>query len=570
MRSALGLLALCLPSTIAQQYVNSFFVLSASGNPLSARLDPIVAPDTTPSNHVHEIFGGDTFSANWDYENAQSSTCNNIGPKVDHSNYWFPALYFHGADDSYTKVPPGLAIYYKFDTRDNGPRTMFPDGFKMIAGNAMLRHNNTATSVTTRSIRWYCHGPDKISVGAFPEGVTDCPGVFGFSAEIWFPFCWDGINEFDASDPLKHVVYGESNSQEGGKCPESHPKAFPQLFMEFHHDIKDVANKPGAAEPWVLAQGDATGYGMHADFVGIDSGVWDGNHADFVQINGWENGPKSLKDAIAVDPSDPTKTKCFIGNTGADKCFEMHTDAERSACKIGTPIDEEVDGPIPALPGCNPIQPGPEDATIQTNCAGDTPSTTQNEPKDTTDTTDDTPPNGTPSTTPSQNAVPEADQKNAVPIPESNTQSPEEPEAPSTDSSSNSGLGGGKPASIKVSNGEEWVYQGCYSDLDPDRTVRALETWGRGKTSTDCAKHCLGAGFKIAGTEYGTQCFCGNEMKQSKKLEESKCNTACDDDENETCGGSSSLSVYAKEGASLGLRRRSHLRRHAVHHVRSF
>ncbi|KAL9103550.1 MAG: hypothetical protein Q9163_001428 [Psora crenata] len=352
---ALGVLTLCLPRLVTSQWnpYGSYFVLHAQGKPLvSTRLDPIMAPDMTPSSHVHEIYGANKFQASWDFDTAQSSTCTNMGPKVDHSNYWFPALYFHGANGSYNKVPPNLAIYYHFDTRDNGPRTMFPNGFKMISGNPRLRHNDSETEYNTRSIRWKCHGPDKESVGAFPEGVTACPGAHGFSGEIWFPFCWDGINDFDRTDPFKHVVFGV-NGQQGGKCPESHPKALPQLFMEFHHDISAFTDKPGAADPWVLAQGDPTGYGLHADF-----------------INGWEDGPRSLKDAIAVDPSDPTKTKCYTGlsKEGLSACFDIYSPDEMYNCRVAATVQEDVDGPMQALPGCNPIQSGPDDATTQTDC----------------------------------------------------------------------------------------------------------------------------------------------------------------------------------------------------------
>ncbi|KAL9125807.1 MAG: hypothetical protein Q9217_005049 [Psora testacea] len=559
MELALGVLALCLPFGFVSAYdpSGSFFVLSASQDPiLSDLLDPIMAPGTSPSNHVHEIYGGDKFSANWDFQTTQTSTCNNIGPKLDHSNYWFPALYFHGADGSYTKVPPHLSIYYHFPTADNGPRTMFPDGFRMISGNAMLRHDNTATEFSTKSIRWYCHGPEKVSVGAFPEGVTACPGVFGFSGEIWFPFCWDGVNDFDPKNPRKHVVFS-GTSQQGGKCPDTHPKALPQLFMEFHHDIEAFANKPGAADPWVLAQGDPTGYGMHADF-----------------INGWENTNGSLADAIAVNPSDPTKTKCYTGNAGADKCFELLSGDVTSKCKIAPTTEEDLVGPMKALPGCNPIQPGPQDATIQTNCADYKPGTTVSGNTNTGDSKNDTSPISTSSTPASKSTPSTSGQGSSPPIQEkiaikppttSDTQSP--PEKPIVSSTSPSG---GKPASIKTNSGEIWGYQGCYSDLDPDRSVRALGTWGIGKTNADCANHCVGAGFKIAGTEDGSQCFCGNSMKQSKKLDDGKCNTNCQGGESEACGGASALSVYAKQGTSLGLKRRSHNHRHVAHHKEFF
>ena len=79
-------------------------------------------------------------------------------------------MYFHGADDTFTKVVPKFKVYYHFETSENGPRTMFPKGFKLIAGNAMLRHDDASAS--TRSIKWFCHGPDKVNMGTFPEGGT--------------------------------------------------------------------------------------------------------------------------------------------------------------------------------------------------------------------------------------------------------------------------------------------------------------------------------------------------------------------------------------------------------------
>ena len=258
----------------------SFFVL-AGGSPLvSERVDPILAPGVVGSNHVHEIFGANRFKPDWDYDYAQTSTCNNMGPKIDHSNYWYPALYFKDGNN-YIKTKTDLEIYYHFDTADNGPRKPFPDGFKMISGNAMLRHNDSLTDFSTRSIRWICHGATDASgpvdstgalyegPGGFPTGFDGCPGVDGFSGEIWFPFCHNG-DELDPKNPTAHMSFGthtDTSNQQGGKCPESHPTPLPQLFMEFHHDISDMPKWDPSTNPWVLAPGDPTGYAMHADFV---------------------------------------------------------------------------------------------------------------------------------------------------------------------------------------------------------------------------------------------------------------------------------------------------------------
>ena len=494
-----------------------------------------MAPGQTPSNHVHEIFGGDGFKADWDFDTAKNGKCNNMGPAKDHSNYWYPALYFHGADGSFTKVPTQFIVYYHFDTSDSGPRTMFPPGLKIVAGNAMLRHDDSATNKATKSIQWWCHGAnEKKKFAGFPDGVTSCDGYNGFASEIWFPFCWDGVNEFDPKDPEAHVTYGDGDRPQGGKCPSSHPTPLPQLFAEFNHDVKQFVGKPGAKDPWVLAQGDPTGAGFHADF-----------------INGWEDGPGSLSEAIKVDPSDPKKTKCNVGLTGKGpaECFDMLPDDTKGNCKVQVVLDEDVTSPGNSLPGCNPIQgPSQQDATIQTNCAGYT-APTGGASSNTTTSDDD-------------NSA--SSSVSSAPVLPSVTSTPPTAEK-------DTGTATSKPSSVAVANKQGYSYQGCYSDLIPSRSIRTLSTWGRGDSTTACITHCAAADFDFAGTEYGGQCFCGHEIEkiQAKKVDEGQCKTPCEGDTKEICGGTGAISIFQKAGKekkSRGFRR--HLGRH-LERVRS-
>ena len=137
----------------------------------------------------------------------------------------------------------------------------------------MLRHNDSTTNVNTASIKWNCHGPDNvITEGGFGTGFTTCPSYPGYSAEIWFPFCWDGSMDFEPANPAAHIVFGQGGdgtpTQQGGDCPASHPTALPQIFAEFHHDMSGFTW--GADEqPFTLAQGDPLGFGMHMDFVSL-------------------------------------------------------------------------------------------------------------------------------------------------------------------------------------------------------------------------------------------------------------------------------------------------------------
>ena len=68
-----------------------------------------------------------------------------------------------------------------------------------------------------------------------------------------------------------------------------------------------------------------------------------------------------------MDASDPKKTKCFQGEVppGAGACFELHDDATKTGCTVQQSEQEDVVGPFPSLPGCNPEQAGPQDATVR-------------------------------------------------------------------------------------------------------------------------------------------------------------------------------------------------------------
>lgn len=67
-------------------------------------------------------------------------------------------------------------------------------------------------------------------------------------------------------------------------------------------------------------------------------------------------------------------------------------------------------------------------------------------------------------------------------------------------------------------------------------------------TSTGCASHCASKGFAIAGTENGGQCFCGNELIDSRPASAGVCNIRCKGDAGQTCGGKAALSVYTDGG----------------------
>ncbi|KAK9413595.1 hypothetical protein SUNI508_11804 [Seiridium unicorne] len=88
-----------------------------------------------------------------------------------------------------------------------------------------------------------------------------------------------------------------------------------------------------------------------------------------------------------------------------------------------------------------------------------------------------------------------------------------------------------------------WQKVGCYSD---STTARALNTSYNiaGVTNDKCKATCQANGFKYSGTEYGTQCFCGNAIQNSATAVGAGCNIACSGDSTSYCGGSNAISLF--------------------------
>ena len=98
---------------------------------------------------------------------------------------------------------------------------------------------------------------------------------------------------------------------------------------------------PGQGQqPFVLSQGDPWGYGLHADFV-----------------SGWDTGVLSnlISTCNAGDHGD-----------GLDSCpdVEAYSGSPTSCTVASANPSEVVKGTLDALPGCNPLQYGPEEAKV--------------------------------------------------------------------------------------------------------------------------------------------------------------------------------------------------------------
>jgi len=107
----------------------------------------------------------------------------------------------------------------------------------------------------------------------------------------------------------------------------------------------------GNSQPFVFSNGDPTGYGFHGDFVSRLCLPSMQHLLTGFQVNGWDIG--TLQSAV---------DNCKAASGLIEDCsfFDFFTDAECQRCSIPSSIDEDITGPMPVLPGCNPVQPGPD------------------------------------------------------------------------------------------------------------------------------------------------------------------------------------------------------------------
>lgn len=248
-------------------YYFSFF--NRGGDAMSyQRLDPALFPGRE-STHLHSFDGGIALSASTNYAQTQTSSCSTARVKTDKSLYWRPSLFWNGNGTGFHRVAEKYSkIYYK--SGDNGKWanvTGFPEDFNMIAGDPLKRSDGDNPA----GIRWACHQPDgsssPIFSNGFPKGFSSCDN--GLAVEITFPSCWNG-EKLDPKNANAHMAFPNENSGVGiENCPSTHRAArFPTIFIEFWYDVSAFNGQFDSNDtPWVLSNGDPTGFGFHADFV---------------------------------------------------------------------------------------------------------------------------------------------------------------------------------------------------------------------------------------------------------------------------------------------------------------
>ncbi|TAQ84784.1 hypothetical protein B7494_g6893 [Chlorociboria aeruginascens] len=307
------------------------------------RLDPLVQPGMIPSNHVHQIVGGNTFNATMNPANdiGNTGSCTTCVFSEDFSNYWTAVLYFKARNGTYKRVPQegnadlegetgGMTIYYtqdSFSSNGNQHITAFPKGFRMTVGSPTI--TNRSVAVQQPGLRYTCL-QTLLTRGAetpdFP--TTPCPA--GIMAIHHFPACWDGVN-LDSPDHQSHMYSTTIGGfQTAGPCPSSHPVRVPQLAYETLWDTTQF-NDPSlwptdGSQPFYWSFNDNLGYGTHGDYV-----------------FGWKND--ALQRAM--------NSSCMFQACEAPQGGPLQSQSinQQSSCSVQNTVTEDTDGWLEALPG---------------------------------------------------------------------------------------------------------------------------------------------------------------------------------------------------------------------------
>ncbi|KAL7903870.1 COOH terminal WSC domain-containing protein [Trichoderma velutinum] len=335
----------------------TFAVLQFTNKGLvTTRADPIVNPGV-PSGHVHNVLGGSNFGFSSTGEDLLRSNCSTALVKGDYSNYWYPTLYFHDtAKNDFQYVDVYYTNVYYFFEASNDDIKAFPAGLQILAGDTMSRTVPAAgggdqldpSKGPVNNIQFTCprlsYNPPSYPVGSdgskfgmvdphnqgagvgFPD-VT-CDGLYSpLRMDIHFPSCYNpaaGLTNY------KENTRFPTDAGNGKRdCPEGWIHV-PHLFFEVYFDTQPYKGRwteNQGTQPFVLSNGDVTGYGAHADFMA-----------------GWDE-----------DVLQHIIDTCNTGTSGMDQCPDLDYGLNSGDCTIAPLVNEQVTGNLTKLPGDNPL-----------------------------------------------------------------------------------------------------------------------------------------------------------------------------------------------------------------------
>lgn len=101
---------------------------------------------------------------------------------------------------------------------------------------------------------------------------------------------------------------------------------------------------------------------------------------------------------------------------------------------------------------------------------------------------------------------------------------------------------------VAVPTASSFTYQGCYTEGTSTRALSAVSAVGGDMTVEKCATFCNG--YSYMGTEYSSECYCGNSISDGAVLTSNGCLMACAGNQDEYCGGPNRLSFYKASSSS--------------------
>ncbi|GAA2539026.1 hypothetical protein GCM10010435_02880 [Winogradskya consettensis] len=182
----------------------------------SAKDDAIVFPNMPGASHMHTFLGNNSTDAATTLQSLMANTSSSCKPADDHSAYWIPQL--QEADGTPVELE-GVTVYYGSRLKDTTKTMPFPQGFRMIQGDAK-KQTDTPDGAPGQ---FWCAGAGGQTGRSTDGNWPVCANTANLTFQLTFPDCWDGVH-LDSPDHKSHVgPTGPDGTCASGKFPVAIP-----------------------------------------------------------------------------------------------------------------------------------------------------------------------------------------------------------------------------------------------------------------------------------------------------------------------------------------------------------
>ncbi|ETN43599.1 uncharacterized protein HMPREF1541_02758 [Cyphellophora europaea CBS 101466] len=89
-----------------------------------------------------------------------------------------------------------------------------------------------------------------------------------------------------------------------------------------------------------------------------------------------------------------------------------------------------------------------------------------------------------------------------------------------------------------------WSSKNCYTDSPSNRALSYQIPNFSSFSNAQCISECSSRGYSLAGSEYGSECYCGNTIDNGNSPATSGCDMACNGNHADTCGGAGRINIF--------------------------